>query len=441
MNTETGNTTVMTDHPSSIAPRPNILLVMMDDMGYGDMGCFGSTSVATPVMDRIAQIGVKATQMYSAAPICTPSRAALLTGRYAQKVGLPRVLFPDDLAGLTVGVPAHRTVAAVLRDTGYRTACFGKWHLGCLDHHLPTRHGFDTFFGLPYSNDMDPLNLYRNETVIETNPDQAYLTERYTDEVMEFIGRSGPKPGQEPWFAYLAHTMPHIPLHVPQDFRGRSKGGIYGDAIECIDHHLGVLLAFLEERGELANTLVMVTSDNGPWFEGSTGGLRGRKFECYEGGVRMPFVAQWPMGIAPHTTCSEVTSFLDVLPTVTALAGGVLPAGTDGHNMLATLRGDAPSPHVALYYYVIDTAHAIRCGKWKLHITAGMGDRRVTKEMPQLFDMEVDPGENYNLARNHPEVVADLAERLHAFDASVQPVPNTIRGSVPLYEHLPSGWT
>lgn len=386
----------------------------MDDMGYGDMGCYGPTPIRTPEMDGIAARGVRFTHMYSGAPVCTPSRCGLLTGRYAQRVGLPRVLFPKDTAGLPAG---ERTIADGLRALGYATCALGKWHLGCRPEHHPCRHGFDRFFGVPYSNDMLPLPLYSDETVVEEAIDQATLTRRYSDEAIAFIRAHR----ESPFFVYLAHTMPHIPLHVEPAFRGRSAAGTYGDTIECIDAHLGRLLAELRALGLERDTLVIVTSDNGPWFEGSTGGLRGRKFEVYEGGARMPFVAQWPAAIPAGSVCAEPAIFLDLLPTLTAWAGGTPPADRvlDGLDIRALFRGEGASPHDALYFYVGNSLNAIRAGRWKLHVARG-GDGRDRKEMPQLFDLSLDPQEAYNLADRHPELVQRLRGMIEAFDAQVK---------------------
>ncbi|MBD3176150.1 MAG: sulfatase-like hydrolase/transferase [Armatimonadia bacterium] len=393
--------------------KPNFIVIFMDDMGYGDMGCFGSTSIETPRMDQIAGEGIKFTQMYSAAPICTPSRFGILTGRYPQRAGLPRVLFPQDTDGLP---DDETTIAEVLGSAGYATQCVGKWHLGCLPEHNPIRHGFDEYFGLLYSNDMDPLHLYRGEEAIETEVEQATLTRRYTDEVIDFIERNQ----ERPFFAYLAHTMPHIPLHVEEEFRGRSAGGTYGDTIECIDHHLGRIMDKLEELGLVEDTMVVVTSDNGPWFEGSTGGLRGRKFDTYEGGVRMPFVAQWPRAIKPRTVCFEPASLLDLMPTFASLAGGELPRGKtiDGVDISAAFRAEAMPSRDAFYYYCIDSLNAVRVGNWKLHLGAGPDGN--AKEMPQLFDIHGDPRESYNIANRYPDTVEELRSRLEAFDAEVK---------------------
>ncbi len=392
---------------------PNFILVLMDDMGYGDMGCYGPTPICTPHMDEIAARGMRFTQMYSLAPVCTPSRCGLLTGRYAQRVGLPRVLFPKDTSGLGA---SERTVADCLRPLGYATCAIGKWHLGCRPEHHPCRHGFDRFFGLPYSNDMQPLPLYRDEEVLETAVDQASLTRRYTDFAIDFVRdhRDGP------FFLYLAHTMPHIPLHVEPGFRGRSAAGTYGDTIECIDAHLGRLLGELRALGLEDNTLIMVTSDNGPWFEGSTGGLRGRKFEVYEGGVRSPFVAQWPAVIAPGAVCEEPSCFLDLLPTLVGLAGGTAPQDRviDGRDIGPLMRGQGAPTRDALYFYTDNSLNAVREGHWKLHVARGP-DGKNRAQMPQLFNLGIDPSESYNLADRHSEVVHRLRALMDAFDAAL----------------------
>jgi len=393
--------------------KPSFVVVFMDDMGYGDMGCFGATAIKTPTMDAVAAEGIKFTQMYSAAPICTPSRCGLLTGRYAQRVGLPRVLFPQDTIGLT---GRERTLADYLKTAGYATCCVGKWHLGCLPEHYPTRHGFDHYFGLLYSNDMDPLHLYRDEQAVETEVDQAQLTRRYTEEAVDFITRHA---GQ-PFLLYLAHTMPHIPLHVEEAFRGTSAGGLYGDTIECIDHYLRALLETLAELGIAENTLVVVTSDNGPWFDGSTGGLRGRKFEVFEGGLRMPFVARWPGVIPPASVCDDSASLMDLLPTFAHLAGVELSGERpiDGIDIAPAFTGSPAPSREAFYYYTCDALNAVRVGKWKLHVAAG-AKANIPPEYPRLYDMEADPGESYSQAANHPEIVEKLRGMIERFDAEV----------------------
>ncbi|MFW5836091.1 MAG: sulfatase [bacterium] len=402
----------MTDRNEN-ASRPNVVFVMMDDMGYGDMGCYGADLIRTPTMDAIAKRGVRFTQMYSA-PICTPARAQLLTGQYAQRLGLGNVLFPHDTHGLPAGVA---TMGGVLREAGYRTACIGKWHLGCRPEHFPTRHGFDYFYGLLYSNDMAPLRLYENETVVDEAPDQAFLTRNYTEQATRFIEASS----EEPFLLYLAHTMPHIPLHVEERFRGVSKASLYGDTIECIDSYLADLMKTLQRLDLLENTLVIVTSDNGPWFEGSTATLRGRKFEVFEGGVRMPFVAQWGNRIPPGSRCDSPAHLMDMVPTFARLAGGEVPPGLDGIDIADLMLGAAiESPDREFFYYFQTSLNAMRRGRWKLHVGSGHGEdglrQRTTQEMPQLFDLAEDPGERYNLASRNTVLVDDMMARMTEFD-------------------------
>lgn len=395
-------------------PVPNVVLVFMDDMGYGDMGCMGGTVIRTPNMDRVAERGITFRHMYSAAPSCTPSRAALMTGRYAQRVGLPRVVFPDWPEGIS---DWEITVAELLRENGYRTAAYGKWHLGSAPHHAPTLHGFDEFFGMRYSNDMDPVWLFDGAQVVEESVDQAMVTRQYTDKAIDFIDRHA----DGPFFVYLAHTMPHIPLHVEPPFRGTSRAGTYGDTIECIDHHLGRILDHLDETGLAENTLILVTSDNGPWFEGSTGGLRGRKGTAYEGGIRMPFAAQWPARIPAGSVTDEPACFVDLLPTLVALAGGKVPADRpiDGIDIGPVLCGDAmPAREEPIYFFRDWTLNSLRFGPWKLHVSRQPNQDE--RELPQLFDLHGDPTESYDVGNLHPEVLADLVARAQDFALQIE---------------------
>ena len=324
------------------------------------------------------------------------------------------MLFPHEGEGL----PAwEQTIPELLRERGYRTAMYGKWHLGSRPEHNPVRHGFEEFVGLLYSNDMDPVHLYEDEKVPETEVDQALVTKRYTDRAIAFIERHA----NEPFFVYLAHTMPHIPLHVEPGFRGQSRGGTYGDTIECIDAHLGRLLDTLERADLTEHTLVIVTSDNGPWFEGSTGGLRGRKIETWEGGLRMPFVAQWPGQIAPDIVCDEPACFIDLLPTIVTLAGGSLPADRpiDGIDLSPVLRGAPMPPREALYFFQYWVLNAVRAGRWKLHVDRHGHPNPDARELPQLFDLEADPGEAYNVANREPEALAHLTALAERFAAEI----------------------
>lgn len=393
--------------------RPNVVLIMMDDMGYGDLSCTGSSLIRTPNMDAIATGGMTFTDAYAGAPTCTPSRAALMTGRYAQRVGLPRVIFPDDAEGLP---GSEVTVAEVLRDAGYRCAAYGKWHLGAKPEHHPVEHGFEEFVGLPYSNDMDPVYLMAGTERLDGEVDQSLLTRRYTDEAMAFIERHR----EEPFFVYLPHTMPHIPLHVEEEFRGTSAAGTYGDVIECIDHHVGRLTAHLDRLGLTDDTLVIITSDNGPWFEGSAGGFRGRKIQTWEGGVRVPFLARWPRRIAAGSRCAEPISFLDLLPTLAGLGGGRVPDDRplDGVDVGALLDGGPAPEREALYFFSHWSLNAVRSGRWKLHVARH--PERDRRELPQLFDLVADPGESYDLGSLHPHEVQRLLGLARGFADEIE---------------------
>ncbi|SEE57902.1 sulfatase family protein [Jiangella alba] len=397
--------------------RPNIVLVVMDDLGYGDLSCMGNTILRTPRIDSIAAEGIALRHMYAASAVCTPSRAALLTGRYPQRVGLVKVLNPRHDTGLSSW---EYTVPELLRDAGYRTAMFGKWHLGRRPEHYPTRHGFDEYAGLLYSNDMHPVELFEGEEVVTADVDQAALTRAYTDHAIAFIERHADRP----FFVYLAHTMPHIPLHVEDEFSGRSAGGRYGDVVESLDHHVGRLLDRLDDLGLADDTLVMVTSDNGPWFEGSTGGLRGTKLHTYEGGIRVPFVARWPGRIPAGVVSDEPVCLFDLLPTLAGLAGATVPEDRpiDGTDVTAVLTGGGsraePRP---LFFFHWWTLNAVRWGRWKLHLDRFPRDpsRAQDKELPQLFDLELDPAETYDLKDRHPDVLDHLTGLAARFEAEM----------------------
>lgn len=391
---------------------PNIVLIFTDDQGYQDLGCYGSPDIATPHLDRMAKEGMKLTDFYVCASICSPSRAGLLTGRYCQRTGITRVLFPRD----SIGLPDKEvTIAEVLKQTGYATACIGKWHLGHLEKFLPTRQGFDLYYGIPYSNDMrikrnnkNGPPLMRGSEIVEHPAHQATLTKRYTEEAIRFIQANQKKP----FFVYLPHTMPHVPLFASKDFRGKSKRGLYGDVIEEIDWSVGQILQTLKDLRLDEKTLVVFTSDNGPWLSkkkngGSAMPLRGGKFSTFEGGMRVPCLARWPGTIPAGKVCKEVAATIDLLPTFAKIARARVPNDRviDGKNILPLLLGKkgATSPHAGYYFFRGKNLQAVRSGKWKLHLG-------VRKKAPRLYDLSSDISESSDVSAKHPEVVKKLSE-------------------------------
>jgi arylsulfatase A-like enzyme len=401
--------------------RPNIILIYMDDMGYGDIGCFGSTANRTPVIDGIAREGMRFTDFYVTSGVCTPSRASLMTGCYPRRVNMhvdengKWVLFPVARKGLH---PDEITIAEVLKQRGYATACIGKWHLGDQPDFMPTNQGFDSYFGIPYSNDMNrkhaPLPLVRDQTVIEAPVKQQSVTRRYTDEAVAFIQRNAKKP----FFLYLPHTSVHLPLRPGKAFAGKSKNGKYGDWIEEVDASTGEILQTLDNLGISKNTLVIFTSDNGSNRRngGSNAPLKGRKGDTDEGSMRVPCVMRWPGKIPAETTCSELATTLDLLPTFAAISGGEAPKDRviDGHDMrdLMFAKADAKSQYVAFYYYHTTQLQAVRSGKWKLVLplaTKLRGWSSKLEETPlELFDLSADIGEANNIAAANKDVVDRL---------------------------------
>lgn len=428
--------------PGRAAAPPNIVLIFTDDQGYGDVGCFaapGTKGVETPHLDRLAKQGVRLTDFHVAQPVCSASRAALLTGCYANRVGIHGALGPGARHGLHAD---ETTLAELCKSKGYATAAVGKWHLGHHPQFLPTRHGFDSYFGLPYSNDMwpghpeakkgtyPPLPLFDNETVVNADvsaADQAKLTARYTERAVKFIAdhRAGP------FFLYLAHSMPHVPLFVSDTFKGKSSGGLYGDVIREIDWSVGEVLKALDEHQLADNTLVIFTSDNGPWLSygnhgGSAGALREGKGTVWEGGVRVPFIARWPGKVPAGSECRTPAMTIDILPTVAKLIGADLPKRTiDGADIFPLLAG-APGAGAArpyFHYYGTNELQAVRAGDWKLVLPhtyrtmAGQSNgadgtpgryAQAKVAAPELYDMKADPGERADVAAAHPEVVKRL---------------------------------
>lgn len=417
---------------SQDASSPNVIIIFADDMGYGDLGCYGNPVIKTPHLDKMALDGVRLTSFYAAAPVCSPSRAALLTGRYPVRCGMPGNTGPGSDKHLP---ESEITIANMLKDKGYRTMAIGKWHLGHQRPELlPTGRGFDSWYGLPYSNDMrtpfvqtnEPLKLYRDTEPIEYPVDQTTLTERYTEEAVKFIEVAEEKP----FFLYLAHSMPHLPVSTSEKFLDKSDGGLYGDVIETIDWSVGRIRETLEAKGIAENTLLVFTSDNGPWLDlpdrmlnenverwhgGSPGPLRGAKGTTYEGGMRVPMIACWPGHIPAGTRNAHVASTMDLLPTIAGISGAALPKDRilDGSDILPLLSGTAESPHEYFYYFRGDRLEAVRHGVWKLRKEGASAET-------ELFHMENDPRELYNVADAHPDIVSALMERMKNFQEEVR---------------------
>ncbi len=407
---------------------PNFVLIFVDDMGYGDMTLTGHPTIVTPHLDRMADEGVMMTQFYVAASVCSPSRAALLTGRYQIRNGVVRVLFPRD----NYGIPESEiTLGEALKEQGYATACIGKWHLGHLPQFLPTRHGFDYYYGIPYSNDMNyeprgepPIPLMRNEKIIEQPAVQDTLTKRYTREAVQFIKEHQ----SEPFFLYLPHTMPHVPLYASEEFRGTSKRGLYGDVIQEIDWSVGQILDTLEALNLDQNTLVIFTSDNGPWKSrgergGSAGPFRGGKITNWDGGIREPFLAWYPGTLPVNTVSTEVACSMDIFPTFLKLAGGAVPDDRpmDGQDLMPALLGKSEGRTDPLFFYYRDELTAVRKGPYKMHIQEFTSEARFHPlEEPLLFNVELDPGERRNIAAEYPEKVSELMQAVIRHNEEIQ---------------------
>jgi arylsulfatase len=429
---------------NAAAPRPNIITIMLDDAGYGDFSCCGHPTILTPHIDRMAREGARFTQ-YLGSPLCTPSRGQLLTGRLCVRTGLTTNFFPWSKGGIP---DSEITVAQMLKKAGYGTMCVGKWHLGHQPRYLPTRHGFDDYFGIPYSNDMSkasnpraewadrtpPTPLMRGEKIIEQEPDQSLLTRRYTEIATEFIRKSS-RAGK-PFFLYLPHTMPHQPIAASSGFRGKSRGGLYGDVIEELDWSIGEILRVIREQKIDRNTLMILTSDNGP-EGGSPGPLRDGKLTTWEGGVREPFIAWGPGKVPAGVVTNAFVTGMDLFPTFVKLAGLEMPADRtyDGQDIAQELFQNGPGREPLFFYYRNspggpydreEQLQAVRKGRWKLHIAVsyrrqppypGEGDP------PLLFDVQEDISERRNAAKRYPEIVRDLLGLIEQHRASFVPAP------------------
>ena len=424
--------------------QPNIILINCDDLGYGDLGCYGSEANDTPVLDRMADEGMRFTDFYMASGVCSPSRAAMLTGCYPPRIGFGAfdgrvVLFPGQALGLNT---QEITIAKLLQDAGYATKIIGKWHCGDQQEFLPTKHGFDRYYGLPYSNDMGiqfeddiypPLPLLRDEDVIQQQPDQTGLTERYVEEAVRFIREDR----DNPFFLYFAHMYVHLPVYVPDRFLRESGNGAYGGAIACIDWAAGVIFNELKAQGIDENTLVIFTSDNGSRAAGEGGSnapLRGTKRTTWEGGMRLPCIMRWPAGIPAGSVCSEIATSMDLYPTLASVGGALVPDdrtidGRDIRTLMFAEEG-AESPHDAFFYYRGNDLEAVRSGRWKLHVRKGdhRADATVDGPVSELYDLESDVGEANNVYADHPDVVQALTEKLESCRRDIGDAATGIQG-------------
>jgi arylsulfatase A-like enzyme len=429
------------------AEKPNIIIILADGLGYGDLGCYGHPTIRTPNLDAMAKEGLRFTDFYAGQSLCTPSRAALMTGRLAVRTGMGggdgrHVLYPNAKGGLPTN---EITIASALKTQGYATGCIGKWHLGDAVQFLPTSHGFDSYFGLPYSNDMDAISgkarqhdtmsqdpdfhnfnlpLMRGTNVIERPTDLNTLTKRYTDEAVKFIKANKDKP----FFLYFAHTFPHVPLFASKKFHGKSLRGRYGDAVEELDWSVGEVLKTLRKENLDKNTFVIFTSDNGPWLQkkfnaGSAGLLRDGKGGTWEGGYRVPAIVRWPGKIKPGIT-HEMASGMDLFNTCLKLGGAEIPKDRpiDGVDMSPILFNGGKSLRETEFYYYGDRVYAVRKGDFKAHFITHDGYTKPKPEHhqpPLLFNVHEDPSERFDLAAEHPDIVAELTKIFEQHKATV----------------------
>ncbi|MGI6315295.1 MAG: sulfatase [Christensenellales bacterium] len=410
--------------------KPDVILFNCDDMGYGDLGCYGSRWNDTPAIDRLAAGGVRFTNFYACSPVCSPSRAGLLTGCYPTRVDIPKVLFPGEADCLAL---REYTLGNLFRDAGYRTCMVGKWHLGDQPGHLPTDFGFDSYLGLPYSNDMGiqagkdpektvPLPLLKNDSVWQLQPDQRGLTERYVDRAMEFLREEDDRPR----FLYFAHMHVHLPLYASDTFVKRSRNGDYGACIASVDWSVDVIVKELEAQGRLENTLLLFTSDNGSlgFFGGSNKPLRGNKTTNWEGGQRVPMIAYWKDHLPAGRIASGIASNIDILPTLAGLIGQPLSdAVIDGQDLRPLFTGASEAGREEFVYWHGRNPAAIRLGRYKLHCL------RQGQPVRELYDLEADVGEQEDLAEKLPEVTAALEARLEEWRRKLGDASRGIIGS------------
>jgi arylsulfatase A len=415
---------------SNVSDLPNIVFIFADDLGYGDLGCFGATDIATPNIDRIAAEGIKFTSFLSASPVCSPSRAGLLTGRMPQRMGINSVFFPESLTGMD---PEEITIAEILKEKGYRSAVVGKWHLGHMEKYLPLNQGFDEYFGIPYSNDMASVVYMRGNEVEEFKVDQRFTTKTYTEESLKFIESNE----DAPFFLYLAHNMPHVPIYASPEFEGTSNRGLYGDVIQELDWSVGEVLKKLEEKGILENTLIVFSSDNGPWLVmedhgGSAGPLREGKQFTFEGGVRVPTVAMWKGKIDPGQVYEDLATQMDWFPTFCKLVGAEIPKDReiDGKDLGPVLFENGTREGDTFIYYMLASQEAYREGEWKIKrpyagFAGSRGMKKVDAHDTLLFNLKTDPGETTNLAKENPEKTAQMMRAMDLAIKQLGPLPES----------------
>ena len=448
---------------SGIGPKkPNIILINADDLGYGDLGSYGAQAVKTPNIDRLAKEGIRFTDFYSCNGLCTPSRSGLLTGRYPQRIGMHWVLWMEDLpfmprmlrklgpiirklGGSDIGADSEVrglpedeiTIAEALREGGYQTGIIGKWHQGdfrFLSEYHPLNHGFDYFYGMPWDHEEWPCPLYENhDVVLEEWKDLADMHQSLADAAIYFVKKAA--ENDRPFFLYYAPPDPHRPLFPSQKFKGTSNGGLYGDVVEEMDANVGQLLDFLTTKGLYENTVVIFTSDNGPWFQGSTGGQRGRKGQSYEGGFNVPMIARWPGRITPGSVSNQPAMNIDFLPTLLSIAGVDTPQDRiiDGKNITGLLTGQQQeTPHKMLYFYHHAELEGVRSGKWKFYkeistytypVPVDKWHFGAIQHRSWLYNLETDPTESYPLNAHYPEVVTKLTEEMDLWQKAMEEDP------------------
>lgn len=444
--------------PRESSKKTNVIIIFADDLGYGDLGAYGHPTIRTPNLDRMAMEGQKWTNFYVGASVCTPSRAALMTGRLPVRNGMAsnvnRVLFPDSHNGLP---QTEVTLAEQMKNAGYATVCIGKWHLGHKEEYLPTSHGFDFYYGIPYSNDMDNISsfksagdyfsfwrsqerkdintfnvpLMRNTEIVERPAEQHTITKRYTEEAIKFIKETK----DQPFFLYLAHNLPHVPLFASKDFEGKSPRGIYGDVVEEIDHGIGQILNSLKETGLDKNTLVVFTSDNGPWLimneeGGSAGLLREGKGSTWEGGMREPCIFWAPGQIAPGVI-TDIGTTMDLFTTFSVMAGVPIPEDRiiDGMDLSPVLFENKESPRKEMFYYRGDRLYAARVGDYKAHFITqdAYGPEKTEHNPPLLYNLNIDPSEKYDVSKDNPEALEIINKVVKEHNAKMVKGPDQLK--------------